>query len=154
MDEQQSDRRIARRRARQWAELLMEDSSLRSNLDDDQATQLLNWGLAQVKVAAIATAALADEAAETRLEKDTTAVKLIMHGVNDLIASIGQPLAFDVIDDTMTRILKNHRWLTNEPPAPSRLKNVERFNQAREQEDRAAAFQALMALIELRATEP
>lgn len=154
MDEQPGGRRIARQRARQWAELLMEDSSLRSNLDDDQATPLLNWGLAQVKMTALATANLPDEEAEPKLEKDTTAVKLIMHGINDLIGSIGQPLTFDVIDDTMTRILKNHRWLTNEPPTPSRLKNVERFNQAREQEDRAAAFAALMALIELPTMEP
>ena len=149
MDEQPGGRRIARLRARRWAELLMEDSSLRSNLDDEQATPLLNWGLAQIKIAALATADLPDEEAEPRLEKDATAVKLIMQGVNDLVGSIGQPLTFDVIDDTMTRILKNHRWLTNEPPAPSRLKNVERFNQARQQEDRAAAFQALMALIEI-----
>ncbi len=148
MEEPVSDRRVARRRARQWAEQLMENSSLRSNLDDDEATQLLNWGLARIKVTALDTAALPDEEAETRLEKDSTAVKLIMQGINDLVGSIGQPLTFDVIDDTMTRILKNHRWLTNEAPAPSRLKNVERFNQARQQEDRAAAFQSLLALIE------
>jgi hypothetical protein len=65
--------------------------------------------LAQIKIAALATADLPDEEAEPRLEKDATAVKLIMQGVNDLVGSIGQPLTFDVIDDTMTRILKNHR---------------------------------------------
>jgi hypothetical protein len=153
MEEQQSGNRLARRRARRWAELLMEDSSLRSNLNDDEASQLLDWGLAQIKATAVATATLSDDEAQTKLEKDGTAVKLIMQGVNDLVGSIGQPLTFDVIDDTMTRILKNHRWLTNEPPAPSRLKNVERFNQARQQEDRAAAFQSLMSLIELPAPE-
>ena len=148
MDEQRSENRLARRRARRWAELLMEDSSLRDNLNDDQAKQLLDWGLAQIKATAVTTAALSDDEAQTKLEKDGTAVKLIMKGVNDLIGSIGQPLNFDVIDDTMTRILKNHRWLTNQPPPPSRLKNVELFNKARQQEERQAAFQALFALIQ------
>lgn len=148
MDEQRSENRLARRRARRWAELLMEDSSLRDNLDDDQAKQLLDWGLAQIKATAVATAAMSDDEAQTKLEKDGTAVKLIMKGVNDLIGSIGQSLTFDVIDDTMTRILKNHRWLTNQPPPPSRLKNVGLFNQARQQEDHEAAFQALLALIQ------
>jgi len=148
MDEQQSENRLARRRARRWAELLMEDSSLRDNLDDAQAKQLLDWGLAQIKATAVATSTMSDDEAQTRLEKDGTAVKLIMQGVNDLIGSIGQPLTFDLIDDTMTRILKNHRWLTNQPPPPSRLKNVGLFNQARQQEDHEAAFQALLALIQ------
>lgn len=149
MNDTNSDDRRIKRRARRWAELLMEDSSLRDNLTDEQAQQLLDWGLAQVKQTAVLTADLTDEEAEERLEKDGTAVKLIMKGVNDLIGGIGQPLTFDIIDDTMTRVLKNHRWLTNQPPTPSQLKNVQSFNLARTAEDREAAFQSLMGLIQI-----
>ena len=48
----------------------MEDSSLRDNLDDVQAEQLLDWGLGQVKASAAATAALPKEEAEKKMEKD------------------------------------------------------------------------------------
>jgi hypothetical protein len=148
MDETAREKRLARRRGRAWAERLMEDPGLRANLNDEQATQLLDWGLAQIKQAAVATANLSRKEAKERMEKDGTAVKLIMQGVNDLIGSIGQPLTFDVIDDTMTRILKNHRWLTSQPPSTSQLKNVPLFNQARDAQDKVAAFQALMSLIQ------
>ncbi|MCP4358955.1 MAG: hypothetical protein GY796_13125 [Chloroflexi bacterium] len=148
MSNDRRQQRIARRRGRKWAEMLMENSSLRDNLNDEQAQELLNWGLAQVKASAVATADLPTDEAEQLIEKNGTAVKLIMQGVNDLIGGIGQPLDFDLIDDTMTRLLKNHRWLTDQPLTQSQLQHHDQFNQAREAEDREAAFQHLMGLIE------
>lgn len=148
MSEDRRAQRRLRRRGQRWSELLMEDGSLRDNLNDEQAAQLLAWSLAQIKQTAAATADLPDDAAEKRLEKDGTAVKLIIKGINDLIGGIGQPLTFDVIDDTMTRLLKNHRWLTNQPLTPGQLKHIQAFNQARAAADQAAAFQALMELIQ------
>lgn len=149
MSESRREARLTRRRGRRWAEMLMENSSLRADLDDEEAKQLLDWGLAQIKATVLATIDLSSEEVEKPLEKDGTAVKLIMKGVNDLIGAIGQPLTFDVIDDTMTRLLKNYRWLTNEPLTPAQLENVQLYNQAREAEDREAAFQYLMALIQM-----
>ncbi len=148
MTEDRRAQRRLRQRGQRWSELLMEDSSLRDHLNDEQATQLLTWGLAQIKQTAVATANLPDDAAEKRLEKDGTAVKLIIKGINDLIGGIGQPLTFDVVDDTMTRLLKNHRWLINQPLTPGQLKHVQAFNQARTAADRAAAFQSLLDLIQ------
>lgn len=148
MTEERAAKRRIRQRGRRWSELLMENSSLRDNLTDDQAQQLLAWGLGQIKATAVATAELSDAEAEELLQKNGTAVKLIMQGVNDLIGGIGQPLSFDVIDDTLTRVLKNLRWLTEQPLSPAQLRQREQFNQARTAAERAAAFQALMALIE------
>lgn len=145
--EQRKAERLSRRRGRKWAEMLMENSSLRDNLNDDEAEQLLNWGLGQIKASAIATADMSSKEAEELMQKNGTAVKLIMEGVNDLIGGIGQPLEFDIIDDTMTRVLKNLRWLTDQPPTKTQLQHRDQFNQAREAEDREAAFQALLGLI-------
>lgn len=139
---------IVRARLRQWFGPIVDEPGWRSNLVDDQAEQLLAWGMAQVQQTAVHTQNLPDEDADPLLEKDSTAVRLIMAGVNDLIGTIGQPPAFDLVDDIMTRLLKNLRWLTSQPLRPDNLRRVSQFNQAREAEDREAAFQHLMALIQ------
>lgn len=147
LDEKATD--IGRARLKRWFEPILDDPGWRSNLVDAQAEQLLAWGLAQVEQTAVRTQTLPDEDANPVLEKDSTAVRLIMAGVNDLIGTIGQPPAFDLVDDTMTRVLKNLRWLTNQPLRPENLRRVNQFNQARKAEDRDAAFQHLLALIQM-----
>jgi hypothetical protein len=143
---------IGRARLKRWFEPILDDPGWRENLVDAQAEQLLAWGLAQVQQTAVRTQALPDEDADPVLEKDSTAVRLIMEGVNDLIGTIGQPPEFDLVDDIMTRVLKNLRWLTNQPLRPDNLRRVSQFNQARNAEDRDAAFQHLLALIQTDAT--
>ena len=137
-----------RGRLKRWFEPILERPGWRSNLVDNQAEELLAWGLAQVEHTAVRTQALPDEDADPVLEKDSTAVRLIMEGINDLIGTIGQPPEFDLVDDIMTRVLKNLRWLTNHPLRPDNLRRVSQFNQARNAEDRDAAFQYLLALIQ------
>ncbi|MCB8938898.1 MAG: hypothetical protein H6654_11295 [Ardenticatenaceae bacterium] len=139
---------IVRARLRRWFGPILDETGWRSNLVDAQAEHLLNWGMAQVAQTAVHTQRLPDEDADPLLEKDSTAVRLIMVGVNDLIGTIGQPPAFDLVDDTMTRVLKNLRWLTNQPLRPDNLRRVSQFNQAREAADRDGAFQQLLALIQ------
>lgn len=139
--------REMRRRAQPWAEQLMENSSLRDNLTDEQATQLLDWGLAQIKQTAVTTSRLPEEDADPLMEKDATAVRLIMQGINDLVGGVGQPVEFDIIDDTMTRLLKNLRWLTSQKATPEQLQAVADFNKAREAGDRDTAFAHLMKLL-------
>lgn len=139
---------IGQARLKRWFEPILERPGWRSHLVDAQAEQLLNWGMKQVQETAVRTQALPDEDADPVLEKDSTAVRLIMAGVNDLIGTIGQPPEFDLVDDIMTRVLKNLRWLTNQPLRPDNLRHVSQFNQARNDEDRDAAFQHLLALIQ------
>ena len=149
VNETKSD--IVRSRLKRWFEPILESPGWRSNLVDNQAEQLLAWALAQVEHTAVRSQTLPDEDADPVLEKDSTAVRLIMEGINDLIGTIGQPPEFDLVDDIMTRVLKNLRWLTNQPLRPDNLRRVSQFNQARKAEDRDAAFQYLLALIQ---TEP
>lgn len=141
-----------RRRLKYWFGPLLDEPGWRSNLKDAQAEQLLAWGMAQVEQTAVHTQRLPDEDANPLLEKDSTAVRLIMLGVNDLIGTIGRAPEFDLVDDVMTRLLKNLRWLTNQPLRADNLRHVSQFNQARDAEDRDAAFQHLLALIQTDAT--
>jgi hypothetical protein len=67
------------------AERLLDNSSLRDALDDDQAQRLLEWGLAHVRLAAYETAELPDEEAETVMDEVTTAVSRVMKEVNRLV---------------------------------------------------------------------
>lgn len=137
-----------RTRLKRWFGPILDEPGWRSNLVDAQAEQLLQWGMAQVEQTAVHSQRLPDEDANPLLEKDSTAVHLIMAGVNDLIGTIGKPPAFDLVDDTMTRLLKNLRWLTNQPLRPDNLRRVSQFNQARDAEDHETAFQYLLALIQ------
>ena len=139
---------IARNRLKRWFEPILDDPGWRSHLVDVQAEQLLAWGLAQVEDTAVRSQNLPDEDADPLLEKDGTAVRLIMEGTNDLMGTIGKPPEFDLVDDIMTRLLKNLRWLTNQPLRPDNLRRVSEFNQARKAENRDAAFQHLLALIQ------
>ena len=139
---------VVRARLKLWFGPIVDEPGWRSNLVDDQADQLLHWGMAQVEQTAVRTQHLPDEDADPLLEKDSTAVRLVMEGVNDLIGTIGKPPEFDLVDDIMTRVLKNLRWLTNQPLRPDNLRRVSQFSQAREAEDRDAAFQHLLALIQ------
>lgn len=137
-----------RSRLKLWFGPILEEPGWRSNLVDAQAEQLLAWGMAQVEETAVRTQHLPDDDADPLLEKDGTAVRLIMAGINDLMGTIGKEPEFDLVDDTMTRVLKNLRWLTNQPLRPDNLRRVSQFNQAREIGDREAAFQHLLALIQ------
>ncbi|WP_420641248.1 hypothetical protein [Candidatus Leptofilum sp.] len=138
---------IVRTRLRRWFAPILDAPDWRSNLVDAQAEQLLNWGLAQVEQTAVRNQHLPDEEANPLLQKNSAAVHLIMAGVNDLIGTIGKPPEFDLVDDVMTRLLKNLRWLTNQPLRPDNLRCVSQFNQARDAKDRDAAFQHLLNLI-------
>jgi hypothetical protein len=66
------------------AERLLDNSSLRDALDDDQAQRLLDWGLSHLSRHAAETAHLPDDEAEAILDEVTTAVSRVMKEVNRL----------------------------------------------------------------------
>ena len=142
-----SSNQLVQQRARPYTEPLWENSSLRDNLTDMQAAALLEWGTAVITERAALTTQFPDEEANRILEQTSTAVRLIMQGVNELVGDVGRPLAFDVIDDTMMRLLKNLRWLTDRRLTPGQQAQREAYNRARDEGDADAAFAALLALI-------
>ena len=146
MDEPSTSPRLVRRRMRRVAGKLTEDSSLRDNLSDDQAQQLLDWGLRAVEETAVQTAELSEEDAAPILEEKVTAVRRVMKMANELMGSLDQPVD-EVIDDQMIRLLKNLRWLTGEPLTRTQEQEWAAFNQFRPGVYRESAFPHLMALI-------
>ena len=69
---------IGRVRLKRWFAPILDEAGWRSNLVDAQAEQLLQWGLVQVEQTAVRSQTLPDEDADPLLEKDSTAVRLIM----------------------------------------------------------------------------
>ena len=60
---------IIRTRLRRWCEPILDDTRWRSHLVDEQANQLLAWGMAQVEQTAVHTQHLPDEEADPMLKK-------------------------------------------------------------------------------------
>lgn len=88
MEERDSDSRTIKRRYRRAAERIYENSSLRDELNDEQAKRLLDWGNSYLKKVADETAELADEDAETVLDEKTEQVSNVMRQVNQLTKSV------------------------------------------------------------------
>ena len=82
--EQQSSREL-RRRLRKTAAILVEDSSVRAELTDEQGKELIKWGMDLIEAEAAQTADLPDEEAMPLLEEKTTAVRTTMLLVNKLV---------------------------------------------------------------------
>lgn len=81
---------LKRSRLRKAGEKISENSSLRDNLVDEQANQLLNWGLTRLEKTVEQTLEQPDEQAEPTLESDSDAVRQAMKKINDLSLSLPQ----------------------------------------------------------------
>ena len=79
--------RYRRRLAEEW---LMESSSWRTNLDDTQAQQLMNWARDYVNKTVVDTAVLSDDDAETVIDDAVTAVLRVMRHINNLTRLLSQ----------------------------------------------------------------
>ena len=88
MESREADNKKINRRYRRAAERLAENSSLRDELDDDQAKRLLDWGSGYLKKVANDTAELADNDAENILEAQTERVTGVMRQVNRLTRAV------------------------------------------------------------------
>lgn len=75
-------------RLRPASERLYGDSRLRDSLTDEQAEQLLAWGIAQVEEEVARTAQLPEGDARPVIEAQTDAVHRILHLVNQIVAQL------------------------------------------------------------------
>lgn len=69
-------------------ERLVSDSSLRDALTDDEAQQLLDWGLAQLRREVRRTAALPPPEARSQLEAQAGAVRQVMRQANRMVRGL------------------------------------------------------------------
>lgn len=88
MEIDKNDSRKIRQRYRKAAEPLYENSSLRDELDDEQAQKLLDWGSRYLKKMANETAELDEEQAETIMETRAEQVSGVMRQVNRLTRAV------------------------------------------------------------------
>jgi hypothetical protein len=88
MTKRDSENRKVNRRYRRAAERIWENSSLRDELDDEQARRLLDWGSIYLKNAASETAELPDEDAENLLQAKTERVSGVIRQVNKLTGAV------------------------------------------------------------------
>ena len=139
--------RELRRRLRKTAALLVEDSSVRAELTDTQAKELIKWGMAQVEAEAARTADLPTEEALPLLKKKTTAVRTTMLLVNQLVQPDGDEEAN--VDAQLMRLLKNLVWLRGRPSGIPHLRRVEKFKKHYATLSQDDAFRLLMDLIKL-----
>jgi hypothetical protein len=138
---------IIRDRLRQVAEPLLTDAGLRDELNDEQAQQLLDWGMARLEETAVQTIRLPDEDAFVILELKETAVRLIMRLVNDLVARPGLQTDEDLVNTRLVRLGKNLQWLYNAPSDRERVRRIRHFRNQQENLDRNTAFDLLYAVL-------
>ncbi len=88
MERREGKNKKARQRYRRAAERLTENSSLRDELDDEQAKQVLDLGNAYLKRVADETADLTDREADNIVEAQTERVSRVIRQVNQLTGAI------------------------------------------------------------------
>jgi hypothetical protein len=147
-------RKTLRKRQRRAAERLLDNSSLRDALTDDQGKQLLDWGLAQTDAAAERTAKLPDAEADPALEDHVTAVSDVMRQVNRLVA-VWPSAGDENIGDHLKKLLAGLQAVRQTALTTSQNEWVAKLAQpAYRQQDSAALFADLMNLVQGSAAEP
>jgi hypothetical protein len=135
-----------RRRHQMAAERLLENSSLRDALTDEQAQQLLDWALAQVRQTAVRTANLPDNDAEPVLDETTTAVSQVMKQINRLVDGAG---AIDEreFEDRCRQLATAVQQIKQTPPLAEKLEACRPLVARSDPQARAALFAHLIALL-------
>jgi hypothetical protein len=140
------DSTTQQRRHQLAAERLLDNSSLRDALDDDQAERLLDWGLAHVSRTAAATAHLPDEEAEATLDEVTTTVSRVMKEVNRL-ADDAAEMDESEARQRRQRLVDNLHRLQPGCAAAGLLAEGEEIMQRRQAVPSRELFENLMALL-------
>jgi hypothetical protein len=98
---------------KQASEMLMDDSRLWDGLDDEQAAQLLKWGIDQIKRLLPQATSLSDAEAEAWLEEQITAVGNMMTKVKGLTPELSH-LDASSLKNQLSGLLENLQQLTGE----------------------------------------
>lgn len=130
-----------RRRLRQAAEILVSDSSLRDNLTDAQAQQLLEWGTAHARETAERTARFADEDALPLIEAKVDQVRDVMRRVNRLIGSSVGP----ELDNAFRQLGQHVGQLLDQEDTFAYEHLVASFRRGRQAMDSEGAFLLLLS---------
>ncbi|MEM7330857.1 MAG: hypothetical protein AAF490_02110 [Chloroflexota bacterium] len=138
---------ITRKRLRQYGEPIASTPKLREALTDDQANELIDWGMAALQRWVEETVDQSDGEVTQLLDNKATAVSLIMTLVNQLMAQPGKHENEDIVNDRAVRLGKNLYWLTgNNNRKAYRLAYAE-YESVRNTADSDDLFKHIMAII-------
>jgi hypothetical protein len=144
MTKRQAGNRKVNRRYRRAAERIWENSSLRDELNDDQARRLLDWGSLYLKKVAGKTAGLTDDDADQMVEDQTIQVSNVIRQVNQLARGMtsGDPQEFS----ERLQALKNS--LAGLTDVPGQLTTTMDQLGASPEGDQAQVFEELMIMLD------
>lgn len=143
----ETQKETIRRRFREYGEPIATSPHLREALTDEQATELMDWGMATLQQFVEETAVLPDEEAHPTLEVKATAVSLIMELVNQLVEEPGRQPNEDIVNDRAVRLGKNLYWLTGNRNRKAYRQKYAEYDAIRETADAETLFKHLMAII-------
>ncbi len=136
-----------RKRLREYGEPIATTPKLREALNDDQANELIDWGMTALQKWVEETVDQSDSEVRMLLDNKATAVSLIMELVNQLMANPGKHDNEDIVNDRAVRLGKNLYWLTgNNNRKAYRLAYAE-YEAVREMADSDDLFKHIMAII-------
>ena len=142
-----STQKISRNRLREFGEPIAASPNLREALNDEQASELIEWGLAALQKWIEDTIDQADEAVHSRLELKATAVTLIMELVNQMMAHPGRMPNEDIVNDRAVRLGKNLFWLTGNKNRKAYRLAYAKYEAIRETAVPDVLFKHIMAII-------
>lgn len=137
------EKRRLRRLHKQAAERLLDDSRLWDGLPDDQAQQLLKWGVDQIKRLLPQVSDMSDEEAEAWLDDQITAVAKMMTEIKMLTPELGN-LDVGSLQSQLRGLLDNLQAVTGEAISERSLNRLTR-NYTRW--DAAELFQQLLQML-------
>ncbi len=93
---------------RRGSDQLLSDSSVRDALDDEQAQQLLDWGLARLRAAALELRHLPTEEARSLMDEKVRTLRRHMQQANRLVEQIPHEIDRQIVFAyTMERLIQN-----------------------------------------------
>lgn len=132
-------------------ERLVSDSSLRDGLTDEQARQLLQWGLAQLRREAQRAAALPADEVRSHLEKQVAAIRQVMRRASRMVDGLAG-VTEEARREHLLRFLEGLRDTGDEVLQVEELAALERRVLDQEAPDSEAVFGHLMSV--MRAVAP
>lgn len=138
---------IKKSRLREYGEPLVSSPKLREALNDEQATELIDWGMETLSRFVDQTIELSDAEAGKVLDLKATAVSLIMTLVNQMMVHPGRLPDEDIVNDRAVRLGKNLFWLTGHNNRKQYRQRFIEYEMIRETAVSEDLFQHIMAII-------
>lgn len=135
------------KRLRTYGEPIATSPQLREALTDEQANELIEWGLGVLQREIEQTAALPDTDIHVQLDLKATAVQLIMTLINQLVDHPGLMPDEDLINSRLQRLGKNLLWLTESTNRRGHSAHFRAFKRIRDDAESETVFRHLMAIV-------